>query len=70
MKDLHAVRGQIADAGFEITDAELQYVANNDVVVDDSETARKVMKVLDALEDLDDVTNVHTNADIQADVSS
>ncbi len=68
MKDLHAVRQAIADAGLEVEDAELQYVPNNEVPVDDSETARKLLKVLDALEDCDDVTNVHTNADITAEI--
>ena len=68
MKDLHAVNKSIADAGLEITDAELQYVAENLVVVDDNETARKLLKVLDAIEDCDDVTSVHTNADITADI--
>ena len=62
MKDLHAVRSQIVESGLEIVDAELQYVANNEVPVEDEETSAKIMKVLDALDDLDDVTNVHTNA--------
>lgn len=64
MKNLHAVRTAIVDAGLEIADAELQYVANNPVSVGDEETARKLLKLLDAIEDCDDVTNVHTNADI------
>ncbi len=68
MKELHAVRQALLDAGLEITDAELQYVANNEVPVDDAETARKLLKVLDALDECDDVTNVHTNADITANV--
>ncbi len=67
MKDLAKVRTAIVDAGLTVSDAELQYVANNEVPVDDAETARKVMKVYDALEDLDDVTGVHTNADITVD---
>lgn len=62
MKDLHAVRSQIIESGLEVADAELQYVANNEVPVADDETSAKIMKVLDALDDLDDVTNVHTNA--------
>lgn len=70
MKDLHAVSQAIKDAGLEVTDAELQYVANNDVPVDDTETAAKLYKVLDALEDVDDVTNVHTNADVTVEVDS
>ena len=64
MKDLHAVRSKLAESGLEVVDAELQYVANNDIEVSDPETTQKLMKVLDALDDLDDVTNVHTNADI------
>lgn len=68
MKELATVRQAIADAGLKIEDAELQYVANNHVLVDDVETARKLLKVLDALDDVDDVVNVHTNADITADV--
>lgn len=68
MKDLHAVRTAIADAGLEVLDAELQYVANNEVPVDDEETASKIMKVLEAIEDVDDVVSVHTNADFRVDV--
>lgn len=68
MKDLAKVRAAIAEAGLTVSDAELQYVANNEVPVDDAETARKVMKVYDALDDLDDVTAVHTNADITVEV--
>ena len=67
-KDLAKVRSALLAAGLSVKDAELQYVPNNHVVVDDSETARKVMKVLEALDDLDDVVNVHTNADIQAEI--
>ncbi len=63
MKDLAKVRTAIIDAGLAVEDAELQYVPNNLVPVDDAETARKIMKILDAIEDVDDVVNVHTNAD-------
>ena len=68
MKDLAKVCAALVQAGLNVEDAELQYVANNDVPVDDIETARKLMKVLDAVEELDDVTNVHTNADITVDI--
>lgn len=68
MKDLAKVRAALVQAGLNVEDAELQYVANNDVPVGDIETARKLMKVLDAVEELDGVTNVHTNADITVDI--
>lgn len=68
MKDLAKVRTAIVEAGLSVAEAELQYVANNEVPVEDAETARKVMKVYDVLEDLDDVTGVYTNADIKVDI--
>lgn len=67
-KDLAKVRAAIVEAGLEVKDAELQYVAKHMVDVDDTETAEKVLKVLDALDDLDDVVNVHTNVNITADI--
>lgn len=67
-KELHKVRQSIIDAGLKVSDAGLEYVPQNPVEVADEETARKVIKLLDAIDELDDVTNVHTNADITADV--
>jgi transcriptional/translational regulatory protein YebC/TACO1 len=66
LKDLMKVRSALIEAGLTVEDAELQYVPNVSVTIDDQETADKVMRVLDALDDLDDVVNVHTNADITA----
>ncbi len=64
-KDLAKVRTAIIEAGLEVTSAELQYVPSAPVVITDQEVADKVLKVMDAIDDHDDVTNVHTNADIQ-----
>lgn len=63
-KSLHATRQKLIDAGFEIKSAELGYVPNNMVKIDDEETARKILKLMEALDDLDDVTAVHSNFDI------
>ena len=63
-KDLMKVRSALLEAGLAVDDAELQYVPNNPVAIDDQETADKVMRVMDVLDELDDVVNVHTNADI------
>jgi len=65
-KELAKVRQAIIDAGLEVKDAELLYVPNSDIEVADKETAAKVMKLMDALDDVADVVNVHTNADITA----
>lgn len=63
-KDLAKVRTTLINAGLTVKEASLQYVPASEVVVDDPEVARKVLKIMDALDDLDDVVNVHTNADI------
>jgi len=63
-KDLHAVRKNLSDAGLTIKDAELNFVATSTVPVGDNEIEEKLFKLLSALDDLDDVTNVYNNADI------
>jgi YebC/PmpR family DNA-binding regulatory protein len=67
-KELAKVRTALVDAGLDVKEAELQYVPNAQVEVSDPEVARKALKVLDALDELDDVVNVHTNADITAEL--
>ena len=68
MKDLAKVRTALVDFGLAVEDAELQYVPNAMVPIDNAETARKVLKIMDAIDDLDDVVAVHTNADITVDL--
>lgn len=65
-KELAKVSTAIREAGLEVKDAELQYVPNNTIEISDSETARKIMNIMDAVDDLDDVTAVHSNFDIVA----
>lgn len=67
-KDLAKVRTAIIEAGLVVSDAELQYVPKHQIEIGESETATKVFKLLDALDDLDDVVNIHTNADITVDI--
>lgn len=62
--ELAKVRDNLKSAGLEVVDAELQYVPNNNIEIADAETARKIIRLMDALEDLDDVTNTYTNFDI------
>ena len=66
LKELASVRNALAEQGLKVKDAELRYIANTPVEIADAETAQKLMKVVDALDDLDDVVNVHTNANITA----
>ncbi|WP_054953620.1 YebC/PmpR family DNA-binding transcriptional regulator [Flaviflexus massiliensis] len=61
--DVVAVRTALQDAGFDYNSAEVQFVPSMKVEVDKT-GAEKVLKVIDALEDLDDVQNVFSNLDI------
>jgi len=62
--DLAKVRDALKSAGHEITEAELTYVPNNTIEITDENTAGKIMRLMDALDDIDDVTNTHVNFDI------
>ncbi|HEX8226819.1 MAG TPA: YebC/PmpR family DNA-binding transcriptional regulator [Candidatus Saccharimonadales bacterium] len=62
--DLARVRDALKAAGIEITEAELTYVPNTTVEVTDEATAGKIMRLMDALESLDDVSNTYVNFDI------
>ncbi|MEZ5483888.1 MAG: YebC/PmpR family DNA-binding transcriptional regulator [Lysobacteraceae bacterium] len=61
-----AVKQAMADAGLTPDDAEVTMRAENDVAVE-GDPAKTVAKLLDFLEDLDDVQDVYHNADLPAD---
>ncbi|WP_147653617.1 YebC/PmpR family DNA-binding transcriptional regulator [Vulcaniibacterium gelatinicum] len=58
-----AVKAAMVAAGLTPDQAEVTYRADNEVRVT-GETAQQVLKLLDWLEDLDDVQNVYSNADL------
>jgi YebC/PmpR family DNA-binding regulatory protein len=68
--DLAKVRDALKDAGLEITEAELTYVPNTAIEVTDAATAGKIMRMMDALDDIDDVVNTHVNFDIPEELIS
>ncbi|MFN7064599.1 MAG: YebC/PmpR family DNA-binding transcriptional regulator [Aquificaceae bacterium] len=61
-EDLYHVKEALM--GFQVERAELAYKPNNLVPIRDLETARKVLKLIDTLEDLDDVKEVIANFDM------
>ena len=63
-KELAKVRQALKDGGMEMTETELTYVSKTTVEISDADTAGKIMRLMDALDDLDDVTNTHVNFDI------
>jgi YebC/PmpR family DNA-binding regulatory protein len=65
--DLIAVRTALQEAGIEYDSAESALVPTMTVPVDE-EAARKVFKLVDALDDCDDVQEVYTNVDISDEI--
>jgi len=61
--DLVAVRTALQEAGIDYEQAENAFRASVEVTVD-ADGARKVFKLVDVLEDCDDVQNVYTNVDV------
>ena len=65
--DLGAVRGALQTAGVEIESADVSQRPTVRVPVDESDATR-LMKLIDTLEEFDDVGAVHANFDVDADV--
>ena len=63
-KDLAKVRTALSESGVEVIEAELTYVPNNTVEVTDAKTAGKIMRLMDALDECDEVNNTHVNFEI------
>ncbi|MCC3279128.1 MULTISPECIES: YebC/PmpR family DNA-binding transcriptional regulator [unclassified Arthrobacter] len=64
-QDLRAVVGALEEAGIEYETDEAEFVPSMHVELD-ADASRKFLKLVDALEELDDVQNVYSNADIPA----
>ncbi len=65
--DTHAVRLACTAAGLTVDTADIAWVAGMSLPLED-DVARKVLKLIDALEDLDDVQNVYANFDVSDEV--
>ncbi|MDZ5622224.1 YebC/PmpR family DNA-binding transcriptional regulator [Nocardioides bizhenqiangii] len=66
--DVVAVRTALQAAGIDYDSAEVQFVASLDIPVADPDAAGKVFRLIDAVDDLDDVQNVFSNADVPDEV--
>jgi YebC/PmpR family DNA-binding regulatory protein len=63
-EELAAVREAVAGAGFEIESAELTMLPKTTVAVEDESEAKKILRLIDQLEENDDVQEVYANFDI------
>ena len=62
--DFSTVRENLEKQGFSFLSAEVQKIPQNTVEVTDPDTIQKIQKMLDLLEESDDVQNVYHNADL------
>ena len=63
-EDLQAVRDAIEAAGIEVGEVAATMLPKTSVSIEDEATARKILKLIDSLEELDDVQDVYANFDI------
>jgi YebC/PmpR family DNA-binding regulatory protein len=68
--DLHAVRSALEESGIAFTSTDLTMLPSQTVPLTDASAAKSVLRVIDALEEHDDVQNVYANFDIPDDVLS
>jgi len=66
--DLQRVKEALEGAGLKVDDAELTFIAKNEVSVTDEAVAGKILRLVDSLESLEDVTAVHANFDISEEI--
>jgi transcriptional/translational regulatory protein YebC/TACO1 len=58
-----ALKTVLEDAGYELVDSAIRYIPNNSVEVDEASFG-KINDLMDAIEDNDDVQDVHHNAEL------
>ncbi len=62
------VKAALEGAGLNVTSADSTMVSSTTIEVTDVETAKKILKIMEALEDNDDVQDVYANFDISDDI--
>jgi YebC/PmpR family DNA-binding regulatory protein len=62
--DLQGVRGALEAAGIEVESAELTMLPKTTIQIEDEAAARKLLRLMDALDENDDVQDVYANFDI------
>ncbi|MBR0070649.1 MAG: YebC/PmpR family DNA-binding transcriptional regulator [Synergistaceae bacterium] len=68
--DLDTLQKALEDNKYVVDNAEVSMIAKTPVEISDAEAARKVMRLVDALEEHDDVQNVYTNFEIADSIAS
>lgn len=64
ISEFDTVSQALEEAGISPDQSEIAYIPTSEIPVGDADTARKLMRLVDALDGLDDVQNVYSNDDI------
>jgi YebC/PmpR family DNA-binding regulatory protein len=64
LADFEAVKNAFDEKGFKYELAEISMMPQTSIRVEDEKQAQQILKLMDALEDLDDVQNAYANFDI------
>jgi len=67
-EDLQAVRDALTSAGIQFTSAEVTMLPKSTIRVENEKEASQILRLMDMLEDLDDVQNVYSNFDIPEEI--
>ena len=62
--DLHTVRAAVEESGVAVSSSELTMVPSSSIPVEETDVAKRVLRLIDALDDNDDVQDVYANFDI------
>ncbi len=63
-EDLHAVRESLEAAGIPVSDAQATMLPKTTIAIEDESTAKKILRLIDDLDENDDVQDVYANFDI------
>lgn len=66
--DLMSVRDNLEKLGFKIEKAEISYIPKTTVKIDDIDKAKSVLRLMDLLDEDEDVSNIFSNFDIAEDI--
>jgi len=66
--NLETLSQTLKDRGYDLTQVEVRWIANNTLEVTDLDQARSVLKLMDALEELDDIQSVTANFEMSDDL--
>ena len=62
--DLDSIAKGLKDSGLNVSEVERRWIPATTIIIEDADTARQLLKLIDTLEELDDVQSVTANLDL------